>query len=291
MKTQSVDTHPDTERMLIHLIRNAPVSKRFRLIQSLTQGALWSNIQARRERYSDASEQETAIQVISSWYGPALAARVEMAFVQRKQWHLQPIHLLTVMSPTFHLFEEHNVFCYLGGSIASSLHGMQQMAQDIDLVVDLHDQDLASLLPLLKQSYVFNEDALREAVSQRAACPCIHLDTLMKVDLVVAKQTTFDTALRQSIAPYLLDEQYPPFQVASAMEMILVKLRRYSQDLSSRTDGMRDDAEWNDIIGILKVQRSDLKRDVLENWAEVLKITETLKQALTDAGAEQEEAA
>jgi len=152
MKTQSADTHPDTERMLIHLVRNAPMNKRFRLIQSLTQGALWSNMRTWRERYPNASEQEAALQAVSCWYGPVLATRVEVAFSQREPWQLQSVDLLSVMLPVFHLFEERDVLCYLGGSIASSLHGMQQMAQDIELVVDLHDQDLTSLLPLLKQA-------------------------------------------------------------------------------------------------------------------------------------------
>jgi hypothetical protein len=40
MKTQSVDTHPEAERIMIKLIRRAPLSKRFRLVQSLTQSTL-----------------------------------------------------------------------------------------------------------------------------------------------------------------------------------------------------------------------------------------------------------
>ncbi len=292
MKTQSLDTHPDIERMLVHLIRNAPVSKRFRLIQSLTQGTLWSNIQAWRERHPDMGEQEAAVEVISCWYGPILAARVQMALAQREQWSLQPIDLLTVVLPALHLFEERNAFCYLGGSIASSIYGMQQMAQDIDLVVDLDGQDLTSLLSLLKQVYVFDEDAFQEAVCHRTTCSLIHLDTLMKVDVVMAKHDAFASALQRHVASYQLDERCNTlFRVASAAEMILIKVYRYSQDLHSRMDGMRDDAEWNAIVGMLKVQGPDLERDVLEDWARTLKITETLRQALVDAGAEHKEAA
>ncbi len=111
----------------------------------------------------------------------------------------------------------------------------------------------------------------------------------MKVDLVIAKQTALETALRQSVASYLLDERYAPFLVASATEMILIKVYRSAQDLSSRTDGMRDDASWNDVVGMLKVQGLDLERDVLENWARTLKIAETLRLAFIDAGAQDEE--
>jgi hypothetical protein len=291
MKTQSADTHPDAERMLIHLIRTAPMSKRFRLIQSLTQGAFWSNFQAWRQRYPNTSEHDAALQVVSHSYGSLLAEQVREAFVQHQDWSLQPIDLLTVMLPALQAFDEQNLFWYLGGSIASSLHGMQQMAQDIDLVVNLHSQNLPSLLPLLKQYYIFDEDALQEAVSQRTACSLIHRNTLMKVDLIMARQSAFETALYPRIASYSLDERSPSLPLASAVEMILVKLHRYSQDLLSRTDGMRDDAEWNDIVGMLKIQEPPFERDFLEEWARNLKITEMLRQALVDAGAEEVQAA
>ncbi len=52
--------------------------------------------------------------------------------------------------------------------------------------------------------------------------------------------------------------------------MILFKLHRYQRDKQLRTDGMRDDAEWNDILGMLKVQRPDLDLALLEEWAKAL---------------------
>jgi hypothetical protein len=73
--------------------------------------------------------------------------------------------------------------------------------------------------------------------------------------------------------------------------MLLVKVNRYFQYLLSRTDGMRDDAEWNDSVGMLKIQGPTLERDFLEDWARTLNITEVLRQALIDAGVEREEAA
>jgi hypothetical protein len=291
MKTQSADTHPDVERMLIHLIRTAPMSKRFRLIQSLTQGAFWSNIHAWRQRHPNVSEHDVALQVVSHSYGPLLAEQVREAFIQHHDWSLQPIDLLTVMLPVLQAFDELNLFWYLGGSIASSLHGMQQMAQDIDLVVNLHSQNLPSLLPLLKQHYAFDDNSFQEAVAQHTACSLIHLDTLMKVDLIMARQGAFDIALQPRIASYHLDDRYPSLPLASAVEMILVKLHCYSQDLLSRNDGMRDDAEWNDIVGMLKIQEPTLERDFLEEWARNLKIAEVLWQALVDAGAEEVQAA
>ncbi len=284
MRTQSVDTHPDAERIMIELIRSSPMSKRFRLVQSLTQSAFWATIHAWQERHRDAREQEAAMHVLSYSYGPDLAQRVQAALQMREGWHLQPVDLLVVMLPARRALKDLHVPYYLGGSIASSLHGMQQLAQDIDLVVDLGEQTLPSLFAVLGQDYLLEEDEAREAVREHKPFPLIHLDSLMKVDVVFPKREAFATSMRQLIRGYTLDERYPPIQLASATEMILFKMQRYQRNERSRTDGMQDDAEWNDILGMLKVQGPDLDLAVLAEWAGKLDVRETWHRALVDAG-------
>jgi hypothetical protein len=284
MTTQSVDTHPEAERIMIDVIRKAPMSKRFRLVQSLTQSALWSSMHAWQERHREVSEQEAAIGYVSCSCGPALAQRVQAALRMREQWHVQPADLVTVMLPALKVFDELGTPYYLGGSVASSLHGMQQLAQDVDLVVDLPEHQLSTLLALLHRHYVLDEDEARQEVRERASFPAIHLDSLMKVDVILPRPAAFETAMRQLVARYTLDERYPPFRVASACEMLLYKLRRYQRDERSRSDGMRDDAEWNDIVGMLKVQGPDLDLVCLEQWAGTLEVANTWRRALAGAG-------
>ncbi len=285
MRTQSVDTHPDAERVMIELIRSSPLSKRFRVVQSLTQSAFWANMHAWQERHREASEQEAAVHVLFFCsHGPGLAQRVQAALERRECWHLQPIDLLAVMLPARRALEELHMLYYLGGSIASSLHGMQQLAQDIDLVVDLDEQALPSLFAVLREHYLFNEGEAREAVREHRPFPLIHLDSLMKVDVVFPKRDAFAPSMRQLIRGYTLDEHYPPIQVASATEMLLFKVQRYQQDEQARTDGMQDDTEWNDILGMLKVQGPDLDLPLLEEWAGDLAMTDTWQRALVDAG-------
>jgi hypothetical protein len=284
MRTQSIDTHPEAERVMIELIRRAPMSKRFRLVQSLTQSALWSSLHAWRERHREASEQEAAVQVVSTCYGAGLARCVQDALGRRESWQMKPIDLVAAMQPAVCAFDDLGVSSYLAGSIASSLHGMQQLAQDVDLVVDLPVSSIAPLLTLLKPSYVLDEDAMREAVLTRMPCPLIHLDTLLKVDVIPPRPSLFETAMHPLVVTYTLDERYPSVRVASASEMILFKLQRYRRNECSRSDGMRDDSEWNDILGMLKVQGPDLDLALLERWADTLSGAETWRQALADAG-------
>jgi hypothetical protein len=287
MRTQSVDTGPETERIFVEMIRKAPASKRFRLVQSLTQSTAWSSIQAWQRSHQASSEREAAIRYVLCSFGIALAQRVQAKLELREGWHVQPADLVAVMLPALHSFDELRVPYYLGGSIASSVHGMQQMAQDIDLVVDLGEQSFPSLLASLQSSYVVDEDANRQAVRAYTPLRLIHLDTLMKVDVVISKRDAFDISMRQLVSPRTLDERYPPFWVASASEMILFKLQRYARDERSRTDGMLDDAEWNDILGMLKMQGPDLDLGYLARWADALGVRDQLERALVEAGLKQ----
>jgi hypothetical protein len=282
MTPQSVDTQPEVERIMIDLVRKAPMSKRFRLVQSLTRSARWSNLRAWQQCHPEADEQEAAIGYVSCSYGRTFAQLVQAALQMRKGWHVQPADLLSVMLPALEVFDELGAPCYLGGSVASSLRGMQQLAQDVDLVVDLPRHRLPSLLALLGQHYVLDEEDAGQAVRERASFPVIHLDSLLKVDVVLPRPSAFETAMRRLVAPATLDERCPAVQVASAPEMLLVKLRRYQLDERSRRDGMRDDAQWNDIVGMLKVQGPDLDLALLAQWAGALEVAETWHRALVD---------
>ncbi|EFH85715.1 hypothetical protein [Ktedonobacter racemifer] len=160
MSMQSVDTHPDAERVFIGLIRKAPVERRFRLVQSLTQSTLWANIRSWRERYAGNTEREAAVRFVSFSYGKALAQHVQAALEKQEHWHLQPMDLASVARSVFQACERIEVPCYLGGSIASSLHGMQQVAQDIDPLVELDEQNLSAFLAPLERDFLFEKNSI-----------------------------------------------------------------------------------------------------------------------------------
>jgi hypothetical protein len=197
---------------MIDVIRKAPMSKRFRLVQSLTQSARWSSLRAWREQHPGVDEREAAIGYVSCSYGRTFAQLVQAALERRQGWYVQPTDLVSVILPALELFNELGAPCHLGGSVASSLHGMQQLAQDVDLVVDLPRYRLPSLPALLGQHYVLDEEEARRAVREHASFPVIHLDTLMKVDVVLPRPAAFETAMRQLVAP-------PPTRSTSAARL------------------------------------------------------------------------
>lgn len=284
MRTQSIDTHPAIERIMIEMIRRASMSKRFGLVQSLTESTRWSNIHAWQESHHDATEQEATLHFVACFYGNLLAQQVATALTVRERRQVQSMHLISIMRPILHAFKNHRVPYYVGGSIASSLHGMQQLAQDIDLVVDLPEHALPSLLTLFQQYYICDENSIRQAVQERTSFVLFHLDSLTKFDIILEKSDIFNTSMCQLVTEHMLNEQDAPVPVASAYEMILWKLRRYHRDAYSRNDGMRDDAEWNDILGMLKVQGPTLDLAYLRQWAATLNVRDLLERAFVDSG-------
>ena len=284
MRTQSIDTHPEIERIQIDMIRTSPLSRRFSSVASWTRTLLWANVHAWQKRKDQTSKRELVEHVLTGYCHPVLLQRVIDAVEMQQDWHLQRLDLGTNLFSALHRFQCLGIPSYLAGSIASSLYGMQQLAQDCDLVVYLEEEALPSFISLFEQDYVFDTLALHSAVQHHTVCSLIHLDTLMKLDLIVPQPTAFEDAMFPLVHASPLDERYPPFLMASATEMIVFKLQRYFLDEQSRTDGMNDDAEWNDLLGMLKVQGMSLDFAVLEHWITALQLDAPWQRARIDAG-------
>ena len=68
------------------------------------------------------------------------------------------------------------------------------------------------------------------------------------------------------------------FCLASPEDVVLTQLQRY------RAVGQYADDQWNDILGVLKVQGMELDFTYLQRWATMLKIDDLLEEAYNDAG-------
>src|SRR6266700_250535 len=75
----------------------------------------------------------------------------------------------------------------IGGSVASSLHGVPRATLDVDLVADLREPQVAPLCAALIGDYYVDEDTCRWAVETRRSFNAIHQATMMKIDIFCAK--------------------------------------------------------------------------------------------------------
>jgi hypothetical protein len=103
---------------------------------------------------------------------------------------------------------------------------------------------------------------------------------MIKVDVFVLKSRPYDTAAfaRGRMEHLSEDEGVRLHCLASPEDVVLNKLDWYRQG------GCVSDRQWNDVLGILKVQQLSLDMEYLRHWAEALGLSELLRRALRDSG-------
>ncbi len=276
MRTQSSDTSPEAEQMLISLIRKAPITKRFELVNSWTKSFVQLSQHNILESYPDANEQELAFLFLSQDYGEAIA---ELAKKKLTDIHTLPVpDLLTTLDSIAEVFEYMKIPYYIGGSIASSTHGMRQAAKDIDIVANIHHAHMLSFIAMIQADYYADEKAIGKAVQEHTFFSIIHLDTLFKVDVFVPELDDFNQQIFKRTKRHLLEKDKHIFYLESPEDIILMKLKQYKH-----TEKNTDD-QWNDILGVFKVQGPSLDFAYLDKWASLFKVKDLLENASIDAG-------
>jgi hypothetical protein len=166
----------------------------------------------------------------------------------------------------------------LGGSLASSLHGVPRSTVDADLVVDLGTRHIRPLVEALSASFYIDEERVADAIRRRVSFNIIHLATATKVDLFVLRADPFarmEMERRQRIT--LTGMGGGELSVATAEDTILQKLAWF------RLGGGASERQWNDILGVLKVRRGKLDIPYLEHWAAELELGDLLHRALDES--------
>lgn len=163
----------------------------------------------------------------------------------------------------------------VGGSLASSVYGIPRATQDVDLVAELGLPDVAAFTRALTGDFYVDADMVREAIHRRASFNVIHLPTMFKADVFVAKN---DAWSREEMSRARAEQfETPPGPViirfASPEDTLLHKLIWY------KLGNQISDRQWGDILGVLEVQGDLLDQGYLDRWAPVLDVTELLLRA------------
>lgn len=192
---------------------------------------------------------------------------------------VSPDEAFQVLLEVARVLEQLDVPYVVGGSLASSLHGIPRSTQDADLVAALRADHIQSFIAGVEGSFYVSPERVETAVRRRASFNLIHLKTMIKVDLFVFTGTPLarQEMARRQILP-IPGEPEIHLQIASPEDTILQKL------LWHRKGGEVSERQWNDILGVIKVQGKALDLGYLKDWAERSDIQDLLAQAFTDSG-------
>jgi hypothetical protein len=175
------------------------------------------------------------------------------------------------------VLDELKVAYAIGGSLASAVHGVLRATLDADIVADLRHAHAQPLVRALGNTFYADLDAIEEAIHRRATFNLLHLETMFKVDIFVAKLRAFDRAqLARRQLQQVSDEPERYIYVASPEDIILAKLEWY------RLGGQVSDRQWQDILGVIRVQGDRLDQDYLRQMAIGLDVTDLLQRALAE---------
>jgi len=157
----------------------------------------------------------------------------------------------------------------LTGSMAMNYYAQPRMTRDIDIVVELETSDAEKLISSFQPDYFVPGDALPGALRERGMFNLLHVDSVVKVDLIVRKQTPY----RQNEFARRAQVQLPGFSawLVSREDLILSKLA-WAKEGESELQ-MRD--VRNLLFGTVDLV-------YLRHWAPSLNVNELLENCLRE---------
>lgn len=167
----------------------------------------------------------------------------------------------------------------VGGSLASSLHGIARSTNDVDIVADIREDQISRLVSDLGEKFYVDSETIQQALRHNRSFNVIHFATSSKFDIFpvagdpfMAAQIDRSTARDLPVAEGLMVR----CPVATSEDTILAKLVWY------RAGGEQSERQWNDLRGIRAVQGAALDRKYLDGWARKLKVDDLLARLFAE---------
>jgi hypothetical protein len=199
----------------------------------------------------------------------------------------------------------------VGGSTASSVHGLPRTTLDVDLVVDMRPNQIDAFAAELRDEFYVDASeehaqvrppnpaergspllsgaapggpcasGIREAFARSRAANLIHLGTAWKFDLFPLREDEYS---RVEFGRRVFREIRPDggeaieCAVASAEDTILRKLEWY------KAGGEASERQWNDLRGVCRTAGGSLDVAYLRRWAGYLEVADLLESLLVECG-------
>ncbi len=156
----------------------------------------------------------------------------------------------------------------LSGSTALGAYATPRMTRDLDLVVHVEPNDADRLVRAFAEDFYCDADAVRRAVTARGMVNVIHLAHVVKVDLIVRKDTPYRRLEFERRRQLLIDGRQ--MCVVSPEDLVLSKLHWAKQGGSA--------VQIEDVTDVIR-SVPDLDWAYLDLWAGELTVTSMLSEA------------
>jgi hypothetical protein len=266
------DTSPEAEAVLLAVYRRMTPAQKWLQLGQMYADARALHAAGVRLRNPSA----TPRQIHEAWF------EINLSFMDRQALRPPaprgPMQNLQDVREVARALTALGISYALGGSMASSLHGIDRYTRDADLTAEPFPGKEAQLAAAFGPDWYVSLPAIQEAVRRRSSFNLINTATGFKVDVFVRKDQPFEQSAMARRTPLTLpDASGEPLVVHSAEDVVLFKLRRY------RLGNQVADQQWKDVLGVLRVQAGKLDDRYLDHWAADLGVTDLLQRARAEA--------
>lgn len=266
------DTPLEIESRIADAYRRMPLDRKWRNL-----GEDW--IMARQLHmagYRQRNPRATAADVRRDWLRQTVGHRLTIS-VPDSNMNLLPF--APVLRSVLRIFDQFGIGYAIGGSIASSMHGIGRMTRDADVSVEPFPALEAAVIAAFDPDVFYVSGvAVREAVRSRESFNIIHPESGFKIDVFVLKMEPFEQSAfsrRQFVT--FADEPEQPVAFYTSEDVVLFKLRWF------RLGGESSDQQWSDILGILRTQSTRLDATYLDQWSTTIGVADLWARARGEA--------
>ncbi|MHC4441414.1 MAG: hypothetical protein ACYTF1_15305 [Planctomycetota bacterium] len=172
--------------------------------------------------------------------------------------------------------EEEGITYAVTGSVASSIHGEPVTSIDIDIVTNMKLKQATRLADKLAPRMYADANMLRQAVVEHGMVNLYDTVTGFKIDISVLEDTKYHKVLMKRRIRIAHPRENVSFWVVSPEDVILMKLVWRQNSQSQK--------QWDNALGVARVQGNQLDWKYLHSWAARLGITDDLNRLAGEAG-------
>ncbi len=178
------------------------------------------------------------------------------------------------------VFDQLGIAYFIGGSFASTIHGLPRATRDVDFIAAIKAEHVEPFVAALEAEFYLDAKTIRSAITHQRSFNVIHLDSMFKADVFVlaASKWAQNQLRRRELKPISSEGVSHTVWTCTAEDIVLQKLLWFEKG------GKVSRQQWDDILGVLKVNSSSLDFEYLQQWGAELSIALLLQEALTEAG-------